>query len=86
MMANNFGEYVMETAYEAQLKQELATIAGIGNHNLKDYTIEQLIKEVERQEKDYVFEGEMRIMHPTVQDAWLYLNFGVPSIRQGRNS
>lgn len=77
-----FGETVMETGYEAQLKQELATIAGFGNHNLKDYTIEELIHEVERQEKDYINYGGQLVMHPSVQDAWMYINLGaIPTVK-----
>lgn len=68
-------EYIERVGYEAQLKQELATIAGFGGHNLTDYTIEQLIKEVERQGKDYLYKEDGLLMHPTVQDAYLYISF-----------
>ena len=77
-------DYVEEVGYVAQLKQELATIAGFGNHNLKDYSVEQLVKEVERQEKDMVYSYDYGyIMHPTVQDAYLYINFGFKTIQHG---
>lgn len=66
-------DYVYNTAKEAEIKQNLATLAGFGDHNLTDYTIDQLIKEVERQEKDYIKHDSQITMHPTVQDAFLYL-------------
>lgn len=78
---NNFSDYVQKTCYEAQLKQELATIAGIGDHNLKDYTVLQLVKEVERQKKDYIHSGYQLEMHPTIQDAYLFINFGTEVIK-----
>ncbi len=79
----NFSKYVYDVGYKAQLKQELATIAGIGHHNLKDYSVAELIHEVERQKKDYIHRGYQLEMHPTVQDAYLYVNFGTAPIRNG---
>lgn len=80
---SNFSDYVTRTCYEAQLKQELATIAGIGDHNLTDYTIKQLVHEVERQQKDYLHQGYQLELHPTVQDAYLYLSFGSIPVKNG---
>ena len=78
----DFKGYVQNVGYEAQLKQELASIAGFGNHNLTDYTVSQLVHEVERQGKDYLFSGEQLVMHPTVQDAYLFINFGSEVIKK----
>lgn len=67
-------EYIYTMAMEAQIKQKLASLAGLGNLNLSDYTIYQLIKEVERAEQDYIKHGAYVELHPTVQEAFLFLH------------
>lgn len=67
-------EYIYATAMESQIKQKLATLAGLDNLNLTDYTIYQLIKEVERSEQDYINHGHFVELHPIIQEAFLFLH------------
>jgi hypothetical protein len=60
--------------YEQKIKSDLAYIAGISEYNLNDYTIYQLIKEVEKQRRDYIEYQSGICMHPVVQEAYIFLS------------
>lgn len=70
----NHSDYIYSVGYEAELKQKLASLVGIGDHNLTDYSVGELIVEAERFGVDYQETSCGIFMHPTVQEAYLYLS------------